>query len=110
MVCICSKYTNLISAHYLQLTQTQMELAAAEEKNKELTEKLAQLSTEHRDATKRHTLRFEILRDMLGLELLRNTDPANLAIAADSMKASPREKLQADVDVPASNSSTQQNQ
>lgn len=69
-----------------QLTHTKSELAAAEEKNKELTEKLAQLSTEQRDATKRHTLRFEILRDMLGLELLKNTDPANLAVAADTMK------------------------
>jgi hypothetical protein len=89
-----------------------LELAAAEEKNKELTEKLAQLSTEQRDATKRHTLRFEILRDMLGLELLRNTDPANLSIAADSMKtslsASPSDKLlQADVDVIDMNSSNQ---
>lgn len=69
------------------MTHAKSELAAAEEKNKELTEKLAQLSTEQRDATKRHTLRFEILRDMLGLELLKNTDPENLSIAADAMKA-----------------------
>lgn len=59
----------------------------AEDKNKDLTEKLAQLSTEQRDATKRHTLRFEILRDMLGLELLNNTDPEMLSVAEDSMKA-----------------------
>lgn len=68
------------------MTHTKSELAAAEDKNKELTEKLAQLSTEQRDATKRHTLRFEILRDMLGLELLRNTDPEVLSSAEESMK------------------------
>lgn len=72
----------------LQLAQTKSELATAEEKNKELTEKMAQLSTEHRDATKRHTLRFEILRDMLGLELLKNTDAVNLIVAEDTMKES----------------------
>lgn len=70
----------------VQLSQVNCELAALKTKNQDLTEKLAQLKSDQRDATKRHTLRFEILRDMLGLELLRNSDAATIENAMEAVK------------------------
>lgn len=68
------------------MSQANCELAALKTKNQDLTEKLAQLKCDQRDATKRHTLRFEILRDMLGLELLRNSDAVTIENAMEAVK------------------------
>lgn len=76
------------SCQSMQLSQVNCELAALKTKNQDLTEKLAQLKSDQRDATKRHTLRFEILRDMLGLELLRNSDAATIENAMEAVKQS----------------------
>lgn len=77
-----------MSCQSMQLSQVNCELAALKTKNQDLTEKLAQLKSDQRDATKRHTLRFEILRDMLGLELLRNSDAATIENAMEAVKQS----------------------
>jgi hypothetical protein len=63
----------------LQIDQTEAELSVLKEQNAALKSEVEKLKVKHTDDSKRYTLRFQILMDMLGLELLRNAKSETLS-------------------------------